>query len=63
MTTSEGFDSSCCKSTPLSVVWQSVLGSSTEGLIDFLQTLNDEWDTQPERMPKTISTQPDYTAL
>lgn len=55
MTTTEGFDSLFHKATPLSAVWRSVLGSAAEGLIDFLQTLNDEFDTQPERTHKTAT--------
>jgi len=51
----EVFDSSFHKSTPLSAVWRSVLGSAAEGLIDFLQTLNDEFDTQPERTHQTAT--------
>lgn len=48
MTMSERVHSTAITPTPLSTVWQSTLGLAAEGLIDFLQTLNDEFDTQPE---------------
>lgn len=48
MTMYERNDSNLNASAPLAVVWESALGMAAEGLIEFLQTLNDELDTQPE---------------
>ncbi len=49
MTTNEGSNSTVHVSMSLTAAWQVALGSAAEGLIDFLQSLNDEFDTQPER--------------
>ncbi len=49
MTTTALFDSQSNTSTPLTAVWQIALGSAAENLLDFLQALNDEFDTQTER--------------